>query len=216
MATPLEKARKDPDSMKARILTKARQVFGQYGYHGATTRMIAEEVGIDISTLYYHWGEKRDLYEAVILDVNEDLRIKLAEVETIVHGRPMAERLDISLDIMIDWLFERPEISNLVLFRYFGKTRDEAIIDVSVPEFVSDIALAMGLVSTRKDVPHRAKMRVAAMMNLMYSYVSGEEFFRSMFGIARDEYLVLVKETLKFILIPAFAAYGRNGGTRCP
>jgi len=216
MATPLEKARKDPDSMKARILGKARQVFGQYGYHGATTRMIAEEVGIDISTLYYHWGEKRDLYEAVVRDVNEDLRIKLAEVETIVHKRPMAERLDISLDIMTDYLFERPEVSNLVLFRYFGKTRDEAIMDLSLPEFVSDIACAMGLVPTCRELPDRIKMQVVAMMNLMHSFVSGEDYFRSTFGIAREEYLVLVKQTLKFILIPAFASSGRNGGTRCP
>jgi hypothetical protein len=54
LITPLEKARKDPDAMKAKILTKTRRVFGEYGYCGATTRMIAEEVGIDISTLYYH------------------------------------------------------------------------------------------------------------------------------------------------------------------
>jgi len=216
MPTPLEKARKDPDSMKARILAKARQVFGQYGYHGATTRMIAEEVGIDISTLYYHWGEKRDLYEAVVRDVNEDLRIKLAEVETIVHKRPMAERLDISLDIMTDYLFEWPEVSNLVLFRYFSKTRDEAIMDLSLPEFVSDIACAMGLVPTCRELPNRIKMQVVAMMNLMHSFVSGEDYFRSTFGIAREEYLVLVKQTLKFILIPAFASSGRNGGTRCP
>lgn len=216
MATPLEKARKDPDSMKARILTKARQVFGQYGYHGATTRMIAEEVGIDISTLYYHWGEKRDLYEAVILDVNDNLKTKLADVEAVVHGRGMADRLDISIDVLMDYLFEHPEVSNLVLFRYFGKTRDEALIDVSVPEFVSNIALAAGLVSSRKDVPNSVKLQVVAMMNLMHSFVSGEEFFRSMFGIQRDEFLTLVKQTLKFILIPAFAPYGRNGGTRCP
>jgi len=38
MATPLERARKDPDSMKARILKVARRVFGECGYHGATTR----------------------------------------------------------------------------------------------------------------------------------------------------------------------------------
>ncbi len=74
MATPLEKARKDPESMKAKILQVARKIFGEYGFHGTTTRMIARKVGIDISTLYYHWGEKGDLYEAVILDINEDLR----------------------------------------------------------------------------------------------------------------------------------------------
>jgi hypothetical protein len=204
MVTPLEKARKDPDSMKAKILTKARRVFGEYGYHGATTRMIAEEVGIDISTLYYHWGEKSDLYEAVILDVYEDLRGKLAEVETLIHGRPLASRMDISIDIVTDYLFEHPEIANLVLFRYFGKTRDESILDFYVPELVTDIARSMGLCNSKKSVPHEVTMRVLAMMNSIYNFVSGETFFRSMFEIPRDEYIPLVKETLKFILIPAF------------
>ena len=127
MATPLEKARRDPDSMKGRILTKARRIFGQYGYHGATTRMIAEEVGIDISTLYYHWGEKSDLYEAVVVDVNEDLRAKLAEVENLIHGKPLATRMDVSIDMMTDYLFEHPEIANLVLFRYYMPTRHRSL-----------------------------------------------------------------------------------------
>ena len=59
MTTPLDKARQNPDSMKARILDAARRLFGTYGFHGTTTRMIAKEVGIDISTLYYHLGGKR-------------------------------------------------------------------------------------------------------------------------------------------------------------
>ena len=91
MRTPLEKAHRDPESMKAKILTAARRIFGEYGFHGTTTRMIAKEVGIDISTLHYHWGEKKDLYEAVILDVNRDLGQQLGEVEKIVHGRPLAD-----------------------------------------------------------------------------------------------------------------------------
>ena len=62
MTTPLEKARKDPGSMKAKILKVARRVFGEYGFQGTTTRKIAQEVGIDISTLNNHWGDKADLY----------------------------------------------------------------------------------------------------------------------------------------------------------
>jgi AcrR family transcriptional regulator len=213
MVTPLEKARRDPDSMKGRILGKARRIFGEYGYHGATTRMIAEEVGIDISTLYYHWGEKSDLYESVILDVTEDLRQKLREVETIIHGLVLARRMEISINLMTDYLFEHPEISNLLLFRYFGKTRDESIFDFSVPEFVSDIARSMGLCKSRKNVPTIVRMRVLAMMNGIHNFVSGENFFRSMLKIPRDEYIDMVKETLKFILIPAFDRGGTHGGT---
>ena len=211
MSTPLEKARKDPESMKARILTAARRIFGEYGFHGTTTRMIAQEVGIDISTLHYHWGEKKDLYEAVILDINKDLGQSLRDVEKVIHGRPLAERLAISIDVMTDYLFEHPEISNLILFRYFGKTRHEASLDFSVPEFTADIARSMGLTKDVKRVSPRATIEVLAVMNAIYNFISGEEFFRSMIHMDRNAYIGTVKETLKFILIPAFVARENRG-----
>ncbi len=212
MATPLQKARKDPDSMKARILKKARRIFGEYGFHGATTRMIAEDVGIDISTLYYHWGEKGDLYEAVVLDINEDLKEKLVAVERAIRGLPLATRMDIAIDRMTDYLFDNREISNLVLFRYFGKTRDASLLDFQVPEFVSEIARSMGLCRDKVNVPKIVRMHVLAMMNAIHNFVSGEDFFRSMLSVERDEYVSMVKDTLKYILLPAFTgSAGENG-----
>jgi TetR/AcrR family transcriptional regulator, regulator of cefoperazone and chloramphenicol sensitivity len=204
MATPLEKARKDPDSMKARILQAARRIYGEYGFHGTTTRMIARKVGIDISTLYYHWGEKGDLYEAVILDINEDLGRKLVEVESLIHGLSLSRRMDIAIDQMTDYLFLHPEISNLVLFQYFGKTRRETNLDFKVPEFISDIARSMGLFKDKKGVPTPIKMQVLAMMNAIHNFISGENFFRPILNIGRSEYIASAKETLKFLLIPAF------------
>jgi len=102
MKSPLEKARKNPKSMKAKILHAARRIFGEYGFHGTTTRMIAKEVGIDISTLHYHWGDKNDLYEAVVVDVNNDLGRELRLVENIVHGSSLEKRLNRSIDHMMD------------------------------------------------------------------------------------------------------------------
>ena len=206
MATPLDKARKSPNSMKAKILTVARRIFGEYGYHGTTTRMIAQEVGIDISTLYYHWGEKADLYEAVILDINEDMRRKLKKVEGVIHGLPLRKRMEISIDTMTDYLFEHPEISNLILFRYFGKTREEERFDFQVPEFISDIARSMDLCRDKKNVPTEVRMQVLAIMNSIHNFISGENFFRPMLKIKRKPYINLVKDTLKFLLIPPFMA----------
>ena len=54
MPSPLEKARQDPDSMKAKILASARRLFAEYSYSGTTTRMIAKDVGIDPLT-DHHW-----------------------------------------------------------------------------------------------------------------------------------------------------------------
>ncbi len=206
MKTPLEKAQKDPDSTKAKILTAARKVFGEYGFHGTTTRMIAKEAGIDISTLHYHWGEKGELYEAAILDMNNDLGQQLRDVEKVIHNFPLGERMKLSLDILIDYLFEHPEISNLLLYRYFGKTRQEAKIDFKVPEFTADIARSMGLSKDKNNVSPEAKMKVLFVMNAIHNFVSGENFFRSMVHQDREEYIKMVKETLKFALIPAFTA----------
>lgn len=205
MVTPLEKARKDPDSMKGKILKAARRVFGEYGFHGTTTRMIAREVGVDISTLYYHWGEKGDLYGAVILDITNDLRVKLEEVEKVIHGKPLGTRMNIAIDMMTDYLFERPEISNLILFRYFGKTRNQTGFDFHVPEFISDIARSMNLCKDKENVSAGARMQVLAIMNSIHNFISGENFFRPMLSLERDKYILMVKETLKFILIPAFS-----------
>ena len=190
--------------MKAKILMAARKIFGEYGFHGTTTRMIAKAVDIDISTLYYHWGEKGDLYEAVIRDINEGMRKKLMEVEKIIRGRPLTERIEIALDEMSEYLFQHPEISNLTLFRYFTKTRHSSQLDFQVPEFISDIAYSMGLAKDRKNVSLDAKMKVLSIMNAIHNFVSGENFFRPMLGVEREEYRRAAKETLKFFNLSAF------------
>ncbi|ACL04883.1 TetR/AcrR family transcriptional regulator [Desulfatibacillum aliphaticivorans] len=190
--------------MKGRILRDARKIFGEYGFHGTTTRMIAQKVGIDISTLYYHWGEKGDLYEAVVQDIFEDLRSKLVEIEHIIHGKPLADRLTIALDIMTDYLFENPEISNLTLYRYFTKTRHESVLEVKVPETMGNIAYSMGLVNDKKALPVDAKMKMLAMMNSIHNFISGEGFFKVLLDVNHEDYVRVVKDTLGFVLVPAF------------
>ena len=204
MASPLEKARKNPESVKAKILMAARRIFGVYGFHGTTTRMVAQELGVDISTLHYHWGDKRDLYEAVVLDINQDLEQNLIDVEKMIHGLPLQDRLAIAIDYMTDYLFAHPEISNLIIFHYFGKTREEAGIDFKVPEFTHDMARSMGFAKDKKNASPHILLMVLAVMNAMHCFVSGEDFFRPIVALSREEYIAEAKKTLKFIYIPAF------------
>jgi AcrR family transcriptional regulator len=206
MPTRLERARNDPNSMKARILASARRMFGEYGYNDTTTRMIAKDVGIDISTLYYHWGEKQDLYEAVIMDISEEVQQKLNEVEKYVSGRSLTDRLEIAIDMMCDYLFSHPEVSNLILFGYFNKTRHGVTLDIRMSKYVSNIAFAMGLSNDKANVSIQSKARILAVWNTVLNFISGEDFFRPMLNTDREDYIKVVKETLKFILVPAFTA----------
>jgi AcrR family transcriptional regulator len=204
MPSPLEKARQDPNSMKARILAAARRIFGEHGYNDTTTRMIARDVGIDISTLYYHWGEKQDLYEAVLQDVGEELQTRLIEVEKTASGKSLKDRLEISIDMMCDYLFAHPEVSNLILFGYFNKTDHGVTMDIKIANYISNIAVAMQLAADKKDVSIEAKARILAVWNTVLNFISGEDFFRPMLNTGHENYIKVVKDTLKFILVPAF------------
>jgi AcrR family transcriptional regulator len=192
--------------MKARILASARKLFGEYGYNDTTTRMIAGDVGIDISTLYYHWGEKQDLYEAVLIEVSEEIQKKLNEVEKKVSGQNMTTRLEIAIDMMSDYLFSHPEVSNLILFGYFNKTRHGVTLDISMSQYITNIAFAMGLSNNRETASTEAKARILAVWNTVLNFISGEDFFRPLLNTNREEYIRVVKETLKFILVPAFTS----------
>ena len=204
MPSRLEKARQDPNSMKARILLSARKLFGEYGYNDTTTRMIAGDVGIDISTLYYHWGEKQDLYEAVLIEISDEIQKKLNEVEKKVSGRNLTTRLEIAIDMMSDYLFSHPEVSNLILFGYFNKTRHGVTLDIRMSQYINNIAFAMGLSDSRDTASTEAKARILAVWNTVLNFISGENFFRPLLETDHKEYIRVVKETLKFILVPAF------------
>jgi len=192
--------------MKAKILTSARKLFGEYGYNDTTTRMLAADVGIDISTLYYHWGEKQDLYESVLIEISEEIQNKLKEVEKQVSGQNLATRLEIAIDMMSDYLFSHPEVSNLILFGYFNKTRHGVTLDISMSQYITNIAFAMGLSNSRETASTEAKARILAVWNTVLNFISGENFFRPLLDTNREEYIRVVKETLKFILVPAFTS----------
>ena len=205
METSLDKVRRAPESTKARILTAARRMFGEYGFHGTTTRMIATKVGIDISTLHYHWGGKKDLYEAVVLDINYDLRQKLNQVEQQIRGRPLGERIAISIDQIVDYLIGYPEIPNLILHCYFGRTREKEGLDFIVPEFISDIVRSMGLSKDGEAATPRSMLEILTIMNSIYGFISGANFFMPMVNLRKKEYVTMVKETLKFMYVSPFA-----------
>lgn len=65
MRTALEKVREAPRSTKARILATAERVFAAKGFAGASTREIASQAGVNISSLPYHWESKETLYRGV-------------------------------------------------------------------------------------------------------------------------------------------------------
>ncbi|MEW6643254.1 MAG: TetR/AcrR family transcriptional regulator [Pseudomonadota bacterium] len=68
------KWQRDPEGMRLRILAAAKREFSAYGLAGARVDRIAEEAGANKRMLYYHVGNKEDLYLTVLEGAYEDIR----------------------------------------------------------------------------------------------------------------------------------------------
>lgn len=61
------------------ILSAARQVFAEQGYGGTTVRDIIRRTELASGTFYNYFDSKEAVFEALSVEVGEDLRAKLAE-----------------------------------------------------------------------------------------------------------------------------------------
>jgi len=54
------------EEIRSRILAAAARVYSQYGFRGATTRLIAAEAGVNEVTLFRTFGSKAQLLQAML------------------------------------------------------------------------------------------------------------------------------------------------------
>lgn len=87
------------------ILDAAEQIFAENGFHGATTRAIAELAEANAALIHYYFGSKEALFEAVFArragSINAERRARLAALHA--HGQPALEQV---LDALL-----RPTVS---------------------------------------------------------------------------------------------------------
>jgi AcrR family transcriptional regulator len=79
------RSRLTAEQRRGAILEAAKRVFGQAGYHEATTRDIASAAGISEALLYQHFAGKRKLFEELIGEAAADLERRLARAQASPH-----------------------------------------------------------------------------------------------------------------------------------
>jgi AcrR family transcriptional regulator len=110
------------------ILTAATAVFAEVGYAGARVDAIAGRAGVNKAMLYYHVGNKRALYTAVLRSVLEHIRGVVGGVASIAD--PVERFRAVARSIAV-FAGERPDAPS-VLFREVatgGKNLDAELLD---------------------------------------------------------------------------------------
>jgi len=94
---------------RAEIVAAAEQHFARRGFEATRLDDVANEVGIRRAAIFYHFGDKQELYTAVLDELFGDWTAALP-----TGGSP-AQRLEASLTGWIDYVAQRPTVARLIL-----------------------------------------------------------------------------------------------------
>lgn len=126
------------DETRNRILEGAIDVFGEFGFDGASTRVLATRAQSNMAAIQYYFGSKLDLYlacaEHLADQAAEGLRDAFALVDAIdltIEKSALVERLCDFFDLQTRYLYDSGETEHWVLFLAREQmARDSAAFDI--------------------------------------------------------------------------------------
>lgn len=90
----------------------AEDVFARKGFRGATMKEIADGVNIKTPALYYHFRNKEDIYNSLIIDRYRQLRA--AVVEKVKKESNVKDRISKLILTLIDFWVEHPRLPSIL------------------------------------------------------------------------------------------------------
>src|ERR1700741_2546208 len=104
--------RKLANSRAQGLVLAAGDEFARRGFEGARVDLIARRAGVNKKLVFYSYGSKRGLFQAVVGKAAGELERALTEL-AIAPGRPL-ERIRAALEAQFDYLARRPELVALL------------------------------------------------------------------------------------------------------
>src|SRR3972149_6009306 len=123
-------ANKAKDETRKDIMKVAQELFARQGYSGARIQTIADKVGIQKASIYYHFNGKKDLYRAIMFDILRKLDERVTKVLQKKSDR--VERYISLQDTLVDFFGANPNYARLLLRNITGEDRivDEGLREI--------------------------------------------------------------------------------------
>ena len=152
---------------KELIAKAAEAEFAEHGYNGARTDQIARIAGVNKQLIYYYYGSKAKLFEAVSRLAAQDLSLHGSRV---VSGASPTEALRTQLAFLFDTARERPDLTSVLLGEAPGNAREtvEEWGRETVNAIAATISQGQGLGFFKDDVDPRLAARQAVTLLLGY------------------------------------------------
>jgi AcrR family transcriptional regulator len=214
------KWQRDPEGMRLRILEAAKQEFANHGLAGARVDRIAAKADANKRMLYYHVGNKEDLYLAVLEGAYEKIRAEERELD-LEHLEP-PEAIRRLIEFTWNYFLRNPEFlallntENLARARHLKRSTKVKSMHSPFVEMIRTVVnrgVASGDFTVAVD-PVQLYISIAA---LAFFYLSNSATLSVIFGRdllsqqAKEERLDhMVGLVLAALTGKSFAIFGRN------
>jgi AcrR family transcriptional regulator len=98
---------------RAALIAAGRTLFAQHGFAGVGTETIVREASVSRGALYHHFGDKTELFAAVLADVEEEVTQQLTESAPPADGDFVAAMLG-AFDAWLE-ACQAPHVQRIVL-----------------------------------------------------------------------------------------------------
>jgi TetR/AcrR family transcriptional regulator len=115
------------ESAKEAIRDAAAELFADKGFAATSTREICQRAGVTKPVLYYHFGNKGELYEELVLDTFNDYQKELRRATH--HGRTPREKLVEVLAAIFGFMRRNGTLSRMALRMVFAPERESPAIN---------------------------------------------------------------------------------------
>jgi len=97
---------------RRRLLEAAEQVFAELGYHDSSIVKITEAAGIGQGTFYLYFSSKKEIFDELVLDLNQ--RVRHAMTEAAGRGETRAEKEQLGFAAFFRFTAEHPALYRIV------------------------------------------------------------------------------------------------------
>jgi AcrR family transcriptional regulator len=112
---------------KEAIRNAAAELFAEKGFAATSTREICQRAGITKPVLYYHFGNKEQLYEELVLDASNEHQKELRRAT--LRGRTPREKLVEVLTAIFGFMRRNRALSRMAMRMAFAPERESPAIN---------------------------------------------------------------------------------------
>ncbi len=173
------------------LVNSALMAFSEKGFDGASLRAIAAGADVDVALIAYRYGSKLDLWKAVIDSFASEVMASVATLDRLPQVPPSnAERLRMTLDLLVDVLFDKPQLA-LFLVKEAGEIDRGERFDYLYRQLVEPIhAIVLPLIrevqAETRCVDPDAEILFLTLISAMSLMITNREFIARRNPIAAD------------------------------